>query len=524
MSLTDKQLERLLSGEPADEAAPGLRERSAEAADDAELLRDLEFMASLDSRLSDAPGIPAHRREQRWKRAGREIDLATARQRAARRAHRRSQRSSMAALADSLWDFVTDVFTMSTSRLRSEDPVAVSEDLVDGGYPMTQAQRQALAEIIREYGVFQNWRRRQHLVRAVRWSLGTGLAAALILAAVLSIGPEKAGPGPKDEVAVNLLNGQVEFSGDFLETPATSTGYVSVADHAHIAMAQSSVLKVVSDTRAELKTGSVWLDVDPAGQGFEVDTQFGSVIVTGTSFGVTMTPEGARFEVVEGSVIVRRNGVERKVAAGEFLTADELGLADEVASRPGDLFRPDWAADAPLFAGEPLVINCDAMRLFGNWHMRAEGNGLVLQRLGRPIRERARFTLRFMQTSGFSEQFPEDVHANGFFAFGEVPDDDGTVKCGVHIVDRKIRIFEGPWTASVPGNRSLSHRDFAVDPSKPVSAVVDVDLVARRISMFVNGQRLDAPLPDHINEIRYVGYSTTRAQSAFTPVSVEFAR
>ena len=53
-----------------------------------------------------------------------------------------------------------------------------------------------------------------------------------------------------------------------------------------VAMARATSFEKLSDTKIKLREGSVWLDVEKGGAGFEVATDNGVVHVTGTSFGV----------------------------------------------------------------------------------------------------------------------------------------------------------------------------------------------------------------------------------------------
>jgi len=505
-------LERLLDGEDPEAIRPGLFEELNSTAEGLELLDDLGLLSDLEDAGGQTRQFTGAQLQRSWSRFA---------VRALGNRRERTHGSPAARLLATL-AFLGDVITPGRAFLLREPP-DVSEELLRRGYPMTGAQRSALAEILEARGVFESWRHRRQVVRAARRSLALCAIIALIAVGISTLGPNDSQSSQgviAPTVAYEVLNGSIDASGDFLETPSTSTAYVAVADHTRIAMAKSSLFKLVSERRAELKTGSVWLDVEKGGSGFQVETEFGTVIVTGTSFGVTRTPDGALFEVSEGSVIIRRNGTDRVLSAGESLAGEAEGLAAAVVKRALDTAKPDWAMDAPFFVGDPIRINCEAVRLLGNWHMRSAGDGLVLHRLSRPITGKARFQLRYMKTTEFDYKTNEEDYLNAFLALGDSPDNGDLLKCGTFIGVASHSIFEGPWRDG--GNfERLANVKRPMDPRKPFNVTVDVDLTQRTLLMVVNGERIEANLPDHLERIEYVGYYCYGTSSAFSPIHIQ---
>ena len=109
-----------------------------------------------------------------------------------------------------------------------------------------------------------------------------------------------------------------------------------------VAMAAQAHFRKASDTKMELHKGSVWLDVEKDGAGFEVSTVFGNIHVTGTSFAVSIDNDKALFEVSEGTIVIERDGLLRVLLnAGQSIVADSSGLS-EISERDLGMKRPLW--------------------------------------------------------------------------------------------------------------------------------------------------------------------------------------
>ena len=147
------------------------------------------------------------------------------------------------------------------------------------------------------------------------------------------------------EVSCRVLAGVIQLQGKRLETPGKGTGLFALADHTRVAMAGSSALRLRSETEIAMERGAVWLEVNPSGKGFQVQTDFGMVQVTGTSFGVSVPDHRAEVHVTRGVVEVSRDGVVKRVSAGNMLVLDQAGLSDP-RPREGALERPLWAQKA----------------------------------------------------------------------------------------------------------------------------------------------------------------------------------
>jgi len=134
--------------------------------------------------------------------------------------------------------------------------------------------------------------------------------------------------------------------------------------------------------------------------------------------------------------------------------------------------------------------------------------GAALRRISPPVTGPVRFTL--------SLQSVEGEWRNGFLAFGDAPDLDRLVKCGMYLGGRRLyTVIAGPFDAG----RSVS-LPLEGDPLRRFDLVVDVDPDAREVRMTVDGRtlrlKLDRPMPS----IRYVGYAAVGTNTAFSPVRI----
>src|SRR5262249_51258969 len=114
--------------------------------------------------------------------------------------------------------------------------------------------------------------------------------------------------------------------GATLSTADTAAAVFNLGSGVHAEMSGATALKLLGTEKLALERGSVWLNVTPGGKGFEVETPFGLVKVTGTKFGVTVNDHETRVEVAEGSVAVSQAQGAGKVTAGQTLTASAAGI------------------------------------------------------------------------------------------------------------------------------------------------------------------------------------------------------
>lgn len=106
---------------------------------------------------------------------------------------------------------------------------------------------------------------------------------------------------------------------------------INYSANVRIAMAQQTQIHRITDTHTALRTGSIWLDVQKGGAGFNVSTDYGEVRVTGTSFGVSRLsdPDCYRIDCSEGSVQIIANGNLDTLTAGKYIILNRNGFKME---------------------------------------------------------------------------------------------------------------------------------------------------------------------------------------------------
>jgi ferric-dicitrate binding protein FerR (iron transport regulator) len=117
---------------------------------------------------------------------------------------------------------------------------------------------------------------------------------------------------------------------------AEAMAWLGGENQVRLAIGGSTNLTLRATNRIRLDGGSVWLSVKPGGEGFDVETPFGDVRVTGTIFGVSVDAESANVEVTEGSVRVEGPRGFVTLGAGERATATATDVSEPVARSEAD--------------------------------------------------------------------------------------------------------------------------------------------------------------------------------------------
>ena len=185
MKLPEGITERLLDGESPETVDSGLRERLDDTADGRELLANLEFASLVDKNLTQSPGLTEEQMGRLWEAANRNIDSIQTKTAFVRyqpslpvRVLRRIEKS---------WRLATDAFSPVGKMQWRKEPLAVSEELVERGYPMTREQRDVLGEIMEKRGIFEQWRQRKRASSYARWGLATACLMALAATTVFLV-------------------------------------------------------------------------------------------------------------------------------------------------------------------------------------------------------------------------------------------------------------------------------------------------------------------------------------------------
>jgi outer membrane protein assembly factor BamB len=141
-----------------------------------------------------------------------------------------------------------------------------------------------------------------------------------------------------------------------------------------------------------------------------------------------------------------------------------------------------------------------------------QGLGQALQQLSEPISKRAEFTLRVRPRP---DAPTADTPGNGFFAFGDGPEDKHLVKCGFRISGQRLYIVQGELT----GGKSVG-TPITIKAKEVTDMKVTVDLQQQTVSVTMLGETLEAPLERKLETIRWVGYVISSVPADFSPVEI----
>jgi hypothetical protein len=138
--------------------------------------------------------------------------------------------------------------------------------------------------------------------------------------------------------------------------------------------------------------------------------------------------------------------------------------------------------------------------------------GLALKKLDKPLAEQATFKLQLiMRPLNDSEPPP----GNGFLVFGDAPDDEHLVKCGLRNAGQACMIVQGPLASGKSTNEKVVSKTGEV-----IDLSVSVDLKNQTVTMNILGQTVEAPLERKLDAVSYVGYCVTTVTSEFSPIEI----
>lgn len=162
--------------------------------------------------------------------------------------------------------------------------------------------------------------------------------------------------------------------------------------------------------------------------------------------------------------------------------------------------HPDFAHVA-----RAAITACDL-----GWCVKAASGqvGFALKELPVPLTERAAFKFRL-------RLIPRDKSAdpprNGFFFFGDAPEEERLIKCGLR--RNQGLIVQGPYAKAAGASREM-----AVKVGATSEVTVSVDLLGQKVGMTVDGQTLEAKLERPLKAIRFIGYGANSLSAEFSAI------
>jgi hypothetical protein len=135
--------------------------------------------------------------------------------------------------------------------------------------------------------------------------------------------------------------------------------------------------------------------------------------------------------------------------------------------------------------------------------------GVALQKLPKPIRDKATISARYQSTS-------TDNPRNAFLVLASGPIDRRQTWCGSFAGIGKLASFQGPCRGT-QGAKSAPSR---TKPTAEFTVEIQVDVKARKARMTANGDVLEIPLPDDFDALRFVGCGVYRTVAAFSQLQI----
>jgi len=139
--------------------------------------------------------------------------------------------------------------------------------------------------------------------------------------------------------------------------------------------------------------------------------------------------------------------------------------------------------------------------------------GFALRKLPASLAKQATFRLRLRMLPNDNTPLPP---ANAFLAFGDGPEDENLVKCGLRSKGKAASIVQGPL---LTGKITTGAIEPKVHQVLELSATVDLE--TKKVTVTVLGQTVEAVLDRPLKSIAYVGYCIHSVASEFGPVTIE---
>jgi arylsulfatase A len=159
----------------------------------------------------------------------------------------------------------------------------------------------------------------------------------------------------------------------------------------------------------------------------------------------------------------------------------------------------------------PIVRGGTVSKSAFGYRLTSEGEAFAVRPLEEPLtgKDRAVFKLDYQSATSSATR-------NAMFCFGQQASNDALIKVGTAIGKGSHEIFQGGWANASSGG---SAKD-AFEPGKKFTAHVIVDLGKRVAVLEVGKARIEYPLPDTLQEVKFIGIYTKATASDFSVIEI----
>lgn len=189
----------------------------------------------------------------------------------------------------------------------------------------------------------------------------------------------------------------------------------------------------------------------------------------------------------------------------------EKGKAKDAkpTKKPDAKVNTTFLTPASSAAGDFAVVEgAEIGKTEEGYLMNSAAEGFALKQLEQPITHQA--TIRF------TYQGADGGTRNACLAFGAEAKNESLIKAGTMIGMHQHGIFQGGWSQIKKGKTLKS----SFEPDEKFDATVTIDLDRHVVTLVVDDATVETALPLDLKEVRYLGYYTKGARTAFGPMKI----
>ncbi|MCX7049070.1 MAG: PQQ-binding-like beta-propeller repeat protein [Candidatus Sumerlaeota bacterium] len=204
-------------------------------------------------------------------------------------------------------------------------------------------------------------------------------------------------------------------------------------------------------------------------------------------------------------------GAALKAAPGANLSPMDVSLKNTASAPAPGAAKAAGPSAAAEFA---KVLQADIAKSAIGYQLatQGKGEGLVLKKLDAPLKGKVtlKCNLRFNEGAA-----PDRTMKNGFLIFGDTPNEDSLVKCGLRLAMKTAVIAQG---TIAKGKGASEKIEMEAVGDHDLTVVVDLD--SGQVTLTTAKQTVSAKLDRRMESIQYIGYCAMGSISDFSPIEI----